>query len=738
MVEGAALALLWARGLTDVEEVEAYAESGLSCLYVGISQTDEQSLANAGQLMAEGEFLNLVSLVGLETRAAGAKPHPYSSEYRESVREFVSTAVSALKEQPGLVGWVIEGLSPEVLTYSDADFQRWLRSAYQDIRLLNQFWGSNFTDFSQIGQNTPAQVDANLPGQLGRGVIDLGFYRYWLYRELLDLWAEEIRRADTGHLIILGGQPDFRSLTVPSSLYDGMVALAAQPRPSAEGGFAGIHAIDIARRANQSLAFGFADARQVSGEVLYDWAGECLLHGAAGIGLEGWSKIRGDTGLQEAVRKLSVLAVEGAAFPRTPAANTAFLYEPLGGGPGYGFMPLPASEEPAALFRAFARGTRYGAVDYLTEDMLAGGDLSRYGVIFAPLAFTLSSPSQEALIRYVSGGGVLAADWGIGVYESGSLVSLPDRLASLFGTGLINEYTRTGLDLVVGSPDPLFPSLPLQAMTSSRRGAAFAGLVGDVKILGEAKRFMTRQAFGVSAPSILINRVGAGCAVFASAALWENWQRGDGLFDEFHADLISRRRSVAALGGQGLFTPEEVVLFDDGAVGVFRPSGSGLSTQVLCGGDGGRVFEVPSGLQAAGGSNPLLIFGGPGMNIAVPLLLRVQVTGGRPFLQVKEYGPEGIVLEIHGPGAALASRDGALQAEGGGEFSLTLTVPSDSTGYAFSAGSRHDLTLRDPATSRESQREIQASERGALEISLSGKALEVKIEPAGGSAAPSQ
>ncbi|NIM06422.1 MAG: hypothetical protein GTO55_08480 [Armatimonadetes bacterium] len=740
--DGAPLLLMWARGLTDMEEVEAYAEAGLNVLHIEISWADEESLAAADELMAAGEDLYLGSLVGLDASAAELDEndeftiaaHPRSSVYQNQVRSFVSATVSALRDRPGLFGWIVEGLSPEIVPYSDADFQRWLREVYEDIKNLNEAWSSRFSNFSEISQDSPAEVDAFLEGQFGRATIDLGLYRYWLYRELLDLWASEIAAADANHLIILGDQVDFRSLTVPSDSYDGMISLAAEPAPAAGGGFIGIEAIDMARRGNHFLAFGFADAAEVSAATLYDWAGECLLHGATGIGLDGWASIRNDAGLQNALVRLNDLAVGLDLFPRTPQVEAAFLYEPFTGGEDYGFCDFPPSAEPGILFQTFGRGTRFGLMDYLTADMLTDINLNRYGVIFAPRALTISPLSQQALIEYVSGGGILVADWGIGLYESRTLNLLPEALADLFGPRYIAPIYSNPFDLVVMESDPLFPSMPEQAMTSGRReGGAFSGLIGDVWTMGDVKEFMTRHEFGARSPSILINNFGAGHAIFASAPLWENWQSGDALFDEFHGDLIGRRRPVTIMGGEGLFTPAEAVLFDDGAVGLFQPATSRLFSQVLSRGDGSTLFQVDSGLQLAGGSQPYLIFGGAGMNIAVPLPIRVLVEEGRPFLQVQEYGSEAIVLEIHGPQASLVSRDGVPAAEGGGEFSLTLLIRSDSQGYGFSGGSSHLVSFVNLSDEEEEipSVEVEASADGVLEVTVFGTALEVTIEPAG-------
>ncbi len=740
LVGGRPRALLWAEGLKEKEEVKDYAKAGLNVLYVGVAASNKDALSAAEDLLAAGEDHSLPALVGLDSRAAqldkDGRPtiavHPRSPAYQRGVRDFVSAVVPKLKGRPGVIGWIVEGLSPQALTYAPADFQWWLQANYQEVGRLNQSWGSEFTDFTQISPASPAQVDADRTGQLGRATLDLGMYYYSLYRDLLTLWAREIRRADAGHLVIVGGQGDFRSLAATPELYDGLVALGSKPRPAAEGGFEGIEAIDIARRANRFLAFGFAKTQEVSGASLYEWAGQCFVHGAAGLGLQGWERIKGDEGLRSALKRLNDLVVKAGAFPRTPRAETALLYEPLSGGPEYGFLPQAASAEPGALFRAFARGTRFGAVDYLTEDMLARTELSRYGVIFAPLAFSVSAPSQQALSGYVNGGGVLLADWGIGAYESGSLNYLPQPLADLFGVGYIFARTRTPLDIAVISPDALFPSLPFEAITTGKRvGAAFTGLVGDVRVVEGGKRFMTRYAFGEHAPSIILNTVGGGRAIFASAPLWENWQRGDGLFDEFHGDLIGRRRAVWAAGAGGLFADADVTLYSDGTVGLFRGA-SGIPTEVQVDGDASQVFLVRSGAQVVGSARPTLLFTGAGANLAAALPMTVSGARGLSYLQVKEYGPERVALEIHGPRAVVSSTAAGAKVQGGMEFSMSITLRSEARGYTFPAKSRHKVVIRE-VTDKEKipGKEVAASESAALTVSVKGKAVEVIIEPAG-------
>jgi hypothetical protein len=341
---------------------------------------------------------------------------------------------------------------------------------------------------------------------------------------LLDLWAQAISAQDPAHLLLLGGQKDFRSLATVSDSYNGMLPLAYRPSASAQGGFNGIEAIDIARRANHFLAFAFADARVLSGALLYDWAGQAFVHGAAGFGLDGWGKIKGDMELQKTLLRLRTLSAAGA-FPRTPLADTAFLYEPLAGGPLYGFMSQAASAEPGILFYEFGRGTRFGLVDYLTEDMLTAADLARYGVVFAPLGFSASAESQQALIAYVNGGGIVVADWGIGVYQSGGLNSLPDNLSALFSVGFIYADMRAPLNISVLSPDPLFPSLPFEAVTTgSLEGAAFSGLMGNAFAMPPEAIILMTIMYDSYTPSIILHHVGNGAAIFASMPLWENWR----------------------------------------------------------------------------------------------------------------------------------------------------------------------------------------------------------------------
>jgi len=739
LVDDQPLTLLWARGLASSEEVQAYFEAGFNVIYAAVSSPAAAELAKAEEIMIAGEDRALPALVGLNSRAAVLDENgqlttaidPHSADYQQSVRDFVGAVMPRFTDRPGLLGWIVEDLSPTQLHTTEQDFRQWLMARFQNIDNLNQYWQSSFTNFNEIGFASPAQVDAQQVAGLGRANIDLGIYYFSLYYDLLDLWAGELNRADAKHLIILGGQPDFRSLAAAPGSYNGIITQAFTPQAAPEGGFVGIEAIDMARRANRFASFAFANAQALSPAAFFDWAGQALVHGAAGLGLDNWPAIKNNAALQEAVKHLRQLTISAGAFPHTPQAEAAFLYMPLAGGDSYSFMPQPPSWEPGVLFSEFGRGTRFGQFDYLVENMLSGADLSRYKIIFAPLAFTLSSASQQALTNYVNNGGLLVADWGIGVHESGTLNYLPTALADLFGVSSIFAVNRTPLDILVNvdPPNPLFPSLPFQAQTTGRRlGGAFTGLVGDATITEKVTRFMTIYAWSAFAPSIFLNQVGAGTAVFASAPLWENWQRGDSLFAEFHGDLIGRQPSVATRGS-GLFSAEDVALYADGAVGLFRTSASSLPALVESKGDANMIYQVYYGLQLVGQSNPTFLFGGLGPNIALPTSLSVKDVVNEAVIGIREGKADKLVLEIHGAGPTFGFANDQLLASGGADFSLTLVIPSDEAGYSFASGSRHNVTIVNADTNKNISTSAVTAAGTTIELPITGQSVLVTIEP---------
>jgi hypothetical protein len=733
LLNGRPRVLFWARGLQDPQELPAYKQAGFTALYVGITAADE-SLSQAKALLVAAQANGLPVIVGIDAPAArldadGAVAvalSPSSPAYQAGVGNFLSRVVAELGDNPNIIAWMIENLSPDQVSYDTPDYQLWLQQQYRNLQEINDTWQTDFTDLGQITLEGAQGIDADRPGGLGRAALSPGLYYQGRFREVLNLWGGRLRQLDPSRPIILGSQRDYRSLMVTPELFAGQVTLACTPRPSALGGWRGIEAIDMARQANRFAAFGFADVSSgVSGAALSDWAGQCLVHGAAGLGLENWDSIKVRTDLLEAVARINTRFIQTEFFPRTPRAETAFLYLPMAGGPDYGFMPQPASAEPGKLFQAFARGTRFGGLDYLCEETLPRADLSRYATIFAPLAFTVYNDSQSALENYVQNGGVLVADWGFAVNDGGSLNNLPETASRIFGLSVIWPHYRSPLDIAVESPDDLFPSLPFPAMTSGEAdGSAFSGLVGEAFLLGDAKQFMTRYAELAFAPSIVLNRAGEGYGIFATAALWEYWRRGDKLFEEFHRDLISRSRGIS-VRQEGLFPGADITRFEGGGVGCYRPAELTEAPEVQLPEAGSTVYLVPSGYQKLG-DDPALVFFGGGGNIALPLALRARLSGA-VYLRVKEYGAKKIVLELHGPGVLITPQVGEVSLSGGGDFSVTLAVGRGAS-YAFAPGSHHLLTLKSLNDNALTTGEVTATE-DALVFSLTGSEMEITLTP---------
>jgi hypothetical protein len=728
VVNGKPLVLLWARGLADAQDIPAYRQTGLNALYVNAGNSDD-TLAAAANLLAAGAENELPTLVGLDTSVAAnnVTVNPHYGPYQQAVRAYVQAVVPQLAQQPGVIGWIVEAIPYDQISPSDADFRAWLQTQYNGIAALNDAWRSKYNDFVDINRDQCTQWDADQPGRVGRATIDRGLYYYWLNRDMMALWSNEIRRADSSRPVIIVPQNDYRALvTVPPS-YAGVITTMYQPTPAAQGGFSGIEAIDMARRANYFVPMAYANLSQgVAPATLYDWASQALIHGASGFGFSSWETIKNSTDLQRTLKQLNTLAVRSRAFPRTPQAMTAFLYEPFAGGTAYGYLPQGASNEPGLLFRTFGRGTRFGPVDYLTEDMLSAVPLGNYGTIFMPIAYTVSNQSQQALAAYVNNGGAIVADWGLGAYETGTLNMVPDPLAKLFGIGFIYAVARTPMDIAVFSPDPLFPSLELQDLTSGRNGGAFNGLLGDVKILDtNAKRLMTTMSYSTYVPSIVLNHVGSGAAIFASAPLWENWQHGDSLFDAFHGDLLNRKRNILIQGTDSLFVNADVARYTDGSIALFRTAGT--PTRVQFTGTTRNLYLMRGGYQQLGVANPLLVMGAPGINVLYPIPLTLQDMNDEVFVSVKNYSAQGITLEVRGAGVTFAAGASGVQAQGGKPFLATLVVPDDV--YPVAPNSKHTVKIRSLASNKPATTQTVTAAGDILNVKLTGTAIEVTIAP---------
>jgi hypothetical protein len=157
------------------------------------------------------------------------------------------------------------------------------------------------------------------------------------------------------------------------------------------------------------------------------------------------------------------------------------------------------------------------------------------------------------------------ADLGLGMYETGSWIALPDPWTAVFGLrGLGNLADKAG-DLRVGAPVPGLPSLTRgmvsrgtfqsarregTAPATSRHSYAVAGSVAEAQVTAGAIAFaplavrLDEQKRPIFA-GLFANHFGAGLGVFATHSLWQYWPLDDDLSQALHGDLFARRARFA-------------------------------------------------------------------------------------------------------------------------------------------------------------------------------------------------
>jgi hypothetical protein len=628
----------------------------------------------------------------------------------------------SLAQSPAVIGWIVEAVDPGQVVYSDADFQAYVRDWYRDLDGVNQTWGSVLSQWQLVVPSTVLALDQAKPTGVGVASLDLARYQQAVYRDLLAVWATELRGRDRNRLLIAGKQSFYRALVSVPTDYDGL-APALSPGVVENDLLAhNIHGVDIARRANTFIALPeFRVTGADPPDQVIGWGREAMLHGACGFGVTEWATVKGSTPLGEALKATLSQIRDQKLGPATPAARAAILYEPFA--PGYvvrdealyGYFRTLRSGEPADLFFGLRLGTRYGQFDYLTEDMLVRAPLDQYGVILAPQAYYLSPESQAALAGYVERGGALVADLGVGQHQAGGKAdTLPPLLKSLFGVQAITELKEESANLAAWVSTAAFPSLIAGTATSGAdRGRAFGGWVGHVVAEVDVAPLLSRTHRGEPQLAVLARQRGAGLAVYAPTRLWQYWLPGFDLFDEFHGDLVARRSAVQLLGSPRLVGESEVALYADGSVGLLDRT-AGLD-RVAVASPAGVVYAAPEAIQALRGPAPgcEIAFGGTGLLRATPI--PVTIAAEVPIaVQVSKYDATGIELQVTADAPAR----------------LRLTVAGGA--YPIAAGSRHQLTVEQLDTRQASQLLATADGSAAgtsVSFTLTAKSARLVLSP---------
>ena len=637
--------LFWADGITDINDLPAYKSIGLNTVVVRLGWNPNANDLTAVDVAPQRAFAEAAARTGMKVIYA-LPPAPKGSEFSIRIAGdstsynllwtgWASAAINQLRDTPNLIGWMLPDDPRSLPVWNDESFRSWIGRNYASIEILNTQWGTDYHDLSEVSINDVSDlanrnrggVAANdALGQLGTpsnptltnaafhpAQLALAAYRLEAYRQLLVSWIGVVRGNDSRHLLFSGELPDYaQMLSMPAGV-DVMLPMVSPGIAENDIVTHNPQAIDIARRGGKFAAlpiFGVRDDGSVPKEALPElskrWLQQACARGAVGVAFDSWPALKSNLDLRQSIlEKLRALnsAPANALWGEPPVATTAVILAPLadgvtinygpvaqGGKRGlYGWAENLIDGEPSNLVWALRWGTAFGGVDYLAPEDLSEAPLDLYNTILAPQLLDCSLENQTALTNYVTSGGVLVADLGLGALQSGGQVGiLPPAMSLLFGVPGSYDVRPVSFNLKGGEPYPLLPQWAnrlQKSPTATLTGgdgvgrAAFGGPTGfslispPSTIIGFGPQIGTQVANGRAAQwsaPMTANGAARGTAIFAPFRLWSSWRPGNLGFNDFHGDLMSRGATLAISGNaQGqLFdvTPDS----SDAALGATR------------------------------------------------------------------------------------------------------------------------------------------------------------------------
>ena len=510
--------------------------------------------------------------------------HP---EVRRATGNFVRQAVERYQSSPAVLAWNIAA-EPGIwmagvnlvreraqariycyCPYTKTRYREWLRKKYGDLSRLNEFWGTyhqrwediepvragtferaqsawvewrqfmlwNLADFQHFKADVAHKADPARPatchvGGMGGGyayqcadeyqisefvdVFGLSFYPYWMLME-------------TGQY-----EPSFGSLAL-----DGVRSLGRE-KPlwveELQGGpsVSGMHfhsqtpgAEDIRLWIWQSIAHG------AKGIYFWNWRPE-----VTGIEASGFGLVDADGSLTPRARaagemgKLLQKHAKRIMSSRPWPAEVAILQSPRTSVLAFGEKEwsLPF-ESIRGVYRALWRYQL--PVDLIVTQQLAEGiDLSKYKIIYLPLAYTLSREEGACLRRFVAEGGTLVGDLWCGLKDERAMIyeQMPGAgLAEVFGCHMQelvptkSSWFTTTDSKVFGSSLPdgsHFEVTRYRARMVPQKGCSIAGKFED------------------DSPGILVNQFEKGKTAYIPALMgWVFDQKVDESLARLLADL---------------------------------------------------------------------------------------------------------------------------------------------------------------------------------------------------------
>lgn len=583
---------LAAEGLRDPDDLPLYRQVGLTVLWVSVPYRSDGDLSGYDRLLNTADQMGVPYIVALDLCPPTMKPPlrcaPHDANYLLWLRRWLDIAIPYFRSRPNLLGYALGRQVDEVVSYDDEGFALFLRQKYGTLERLQQAWQLPVRDW-RIPQLTAMQADDELsPLRYSRPSLDVAMYHWVTLRNLLVLWADEVRRRDPHRMLLAGPLTTYRSLAVVPPGYQSIVPFLSPERNESDWLTHNCHSVAIARRGGRfhplpMLTVRSRDGRIVNPETLLRWAVAAFAQGAKGFVLSDWSALKESEPLRLGVMALAHRLKTEVLPDAAPQPKTAILYTPFAEGvlspdgfPLYGFAIPPRNSqafplrlginEPATLF-AWLRFHGWGIVDCLTPEELTPEFLSKYRTLLAPMPAYLDERMQANLSAFVANGGVFVADFGAGAFQAEiPFQTLPTGLRELLGVEamqqvLANMELRT--EMTVLFSHPLFPDLPEGVHLGDLKNSfgLIMGFASGFRVepwaesltMRRGRRFIRqdgrrRVRLGPRTfAGIFINPYGRGYAVFATTLLWALWTPQTEGFIRFHANLLRRETSAMVI-----------------------------------------------------------------------------------------------------------------------------------------------------------------------------------------------
>ncbi len=768
-------------GLQGSGAAETARDLGFNTVYLDLPLEGPLHLDEIRELIAEAEAENRRVIVGLPTKLGGdyliSARNP---AYVEAVREWLEATVGSLAEHEEIDAWATDHFLERDISYTDGDFQAFLRERHGSIEAINRAWGSRVLRIEDITREKAREIDDDQTRGVGRASVDLADYEWRAFHDIMELWASEIRRLDPERTLISGRISLYRSLVAIPEAYD--IVQPFMPPDTLEPDIVthNVHAVQMARRGGRFDVIPWLRAPLPPSEAyaqgaLYAWVLEAGLRGAIGVGIEDWSRVSERNWVKRNLMdQLNAAFAERPFKGDRPASTTAVIHAPYAGGhefaatPAYGFITDYVVHNLATIAFNYRLGTIFGCIDYLRVDEIADTDLSRYSVILAPATLSVPPETASALVSYVEAGGSLFADLGFGMYEAGSWNPAANPLSALFGiSGARDPKDRYGT-FSVGETHPQFPSLRVGmraegSFVPGRGVSRSMGRVSQYSFEGDARMLkgypfqspswylrLGSGAFPLATQDVvyddeqrphflgpIMSEVGAGLAVFAPFEAWSFWPPDEPLHAALHSDLMRRRARYRLMSNRLAEAAVGLSGSDDRLLLLGRQDTGTI--QVLAGAAEHRAYlgatcTFSANERRLGGRRSgvvkleLALAAGEMRHCeAIPVTLRPET--GEANARISAYGTGLIAMEIGGHGSVWGRERRDLPEAFHSGQATRVRIGVDDGLYPVEPGSAHEVMLTEGREQSEKMT-VEADHRGKLDFWITVTGGRLSVTPA--------